>query len=300
MDFYNLLYRGYTGEYQLVSSLYRNGLDAVRPPADMGVDVVSLNLKAQLENPQAAPETFFFQVKTASTPINDASMSNGLRALTTVQFKLKESEVDLLGKSSDRALVCYVYSNDNDALTDATEAPFLYFWLDGTRIENIRRAGAFFQQPGEAKLTLSCQLRKPASEAGHWYAVIVDKHGRQVEEGYLGTVDGDNEHTLASDRPTTTASRATLISHVECVEASSPAKPSAHARAAMQQAPAPKTPLATFGVPTSKPPSVGLRPLRNERAQTTIPRSANACAIRPSPTYPRPTANQSPLVPLPS
>ena len=28
MDFYNLLYRGYTGEYQLVSSLYRNGLDA--------------------------------------------------------------------------------------------------------------------------------------------------------------------------------------------------------------------------------------------------------------------------------
>ena len=58
MDFYNLLYRGYTGEYQLVSSLYRNGLDAVRPPADMGVDVVSLNLKAQLENPQAAPETF--------------------------------------------------------------------------------------------------------------------------------------------------------------------------------------------------------------------------------------------------
>ena len=199
MDFYNLLYRGYTGEYQLVSSLYRNGLDAVRPPADMGVDVVSLNLKAQLENPQAAPETFFFQVKTASTPNNDASMSNGLRALTTVHFKLKESEVDLLGKSSDRALVCYVYSNDNDALTDATEAPFLYFWLDGTRIENIRRAGAFFQQPGEAKLTLSCQLRKPASEAGHWYAVIVDKHGRQVEEGYLGTVDGDNEHTLASD-----------------------------------------------------------------------------------------------------
>jgi len=117
----------------------------------------------------ATPETFFFQVKTASTPINDASMSNGLRALTTVQFKLKESEVDLLGKSSDRALVCYVYSNDNDALTDATEAPFLYFWLDGTRIENIRRAGAFFQQPGEAKPTPSCaksRNRKRKKSAG--------------------------------------------------------------------------------------------------------------------------------------
>ena len=47
-DFYNLLYNGYTGEYQLMSSLYRNGLDALRPPADMGIDVVSLNLKQQL------------------------------------------------------------------------------------------------------------------------------------------------------------------------------------------------------------------------------------------------------------
>lgn len=199
MDFYDLLYRGYTGEYQLVSSLYRNGLDAVRPPADMGVDVVSLNLKAQLENPDTAPETFFFQVKTAATPINNAEVGNGLRALTTVQFKLKESEIDLLSKSSDRALVCYVYSDDNGALTDATEAPFLYFWLDGTRIANIRRAGAFFQQPGDTKLTLACQLRKPQSDAGHWYAVVVDEHGQQVEEGYLGTVDSDNEFTRASD-----------------------------------------------------------------------------------------------------
>ena len=92
-------------------------------------------------------------MKTATTPINNAEVGNGLRALTTVQFKLKESEIDLLSKSSDRALVCYVYSDDNGALTDATEAPFLYFWLDGTRIANIRRAGAFFQQPDDTKLT---------------------------------------------------------------------------------------------------------------------------------------------------
>lgn len=54
-DFYNLLYNGYTGEYQLMSSLYRNGLDALRPPADMGIDVVSLNLKQQLEKPDTPP-----------------------------------------------------------------------------------------------------------------------------------------------------------------------------------------------------------------------------------------------------
>ena len=60
-DFFDLLYNGYTGEYQLMSSLYRNGLDALRPPADMGIDVVSLNLKQQLEHPGTAPETFFLR-----------------------------------------------------------------------------------------------------------------------------------------------------------------------------------------------------------------------------------------------
>mgnify|MGYP004538993513 CR=1 FL=1 len=60
-DFFDLLYNGYTGEYQLMSSLYRNGLDALRPPADMGIDVVSLNLKQQLEHPGMAPETFFLR-----------------------------------------------------------------------------------------------------------------------------------------------------------------------------------------------------------------------------------------------
>ena len=58
-DFYNLLYNGYTGEYQLMSSLYRNGLDALRPPADMGIDVVSLNLKQQLRSRARLPKRSF-------------------------------------------------------------------------------------------------------------------------------------------------------------------------------------------------------------------------------------------------
>lgn len=164
-----------------------------------------------------------------------------------------------------------------------------------------RRAGAFFQQPGEAKLTLSCQLRKPASEAGHWYAVIVDKHGRQVEEGYLGTIDGDNEHTLASDG----ANHYSIKGYLDFCT-SNAWKPAA--RRSLRRMPGrrcsrprprkrPWRPLACRRRSLLR---VGLRPLRSERAQTTIPRSANACAIRPSPTYPRPTANQSPLVPFPS
>ena len=57
--------------------------------------------------------------------------------------------------------------------------------------------------PGLARIfchpLLACQLRRPAHEGGHWYAVIVDERGQQVPEGYLGTVDSENEITQASD-----------------------------------------------------------------------------------------------------
>lgn len=187
-NFFDLLYNGYTGEYQLMSSLYRNGLDALRPPADMGIDVVSLNLKARLENPEVAPETFFFQVKTAVTDVHEDEDRPG--AITTVYFKLKASEIDLLARDRDRALFCYVYNSEAGALTDSFEAPFMCFWIDGNRLAALREAGAFFRVEGETKLTLACQLRKPTHEWGHWYAVVVGEKGQQVSEGYLGVVGG--------------------------------------------------------------------------------------------------------------
>ena len=48
----------------------------------------------------------------------------------------------------------------------------------------------FFRVEGETKLTLACQLRKPAHEWGHWYAVVVGEKGQQIPEGYLGVVGG--------------------------------------------------------------------------------------------------------------
>ena len=183
-DFYNLLYNGYTGEYQLMSSLYRNGLDALRPPADMGIDVVSLNLKQQLEKPGTPPETFFFQVKTAVTTVSENPNRPG--AFAVVEFKLKDSEVDLLARSRDRALFCYVYNSEAGALTDAFEAPFICFWLDGTLIKKLNDEGAFFRKKGESKLTLTCQLRKPTHEYGHWYALVVNEKGENSRERLPG------------------------------------------------------------------------------------------------------------------
>lgn len=94
-----------------------------------------------------------------------------------MEFKLKQSEVDLLACSRDRALFCYVYNYEADSLTDTFEAPFICFWLDGTLLEKVRSGGAFFRKEGEPKLTLACQLRKPKHEYGHWHAVVVDEKG---------------------------------------------------------------------------------------------------------------------------
>ena len=188
-DFFDLLYNGYTGEYQLMSSLYRNGLDALRPPADMGVDVVSLNLKQRLERPDVAPEMFYFQVKTTVTNVSESADRPG--AFSVVEFKLKASEVNLLSCSSDRALFCYVYNSEAGALTDAFETPFICFWLDGCLLAKLERQGAFYYKEGESKLTLTCQLRKPAHEFGHWYALAVGKDGSKLDDGYLGVVGGE-------------------------------------------------------------------------------------------------------------
>lgn len=187
-NFYNLLYNGYTGEFQLIGALYRNGLDALRPPADMGVDVVTVNLKAQLQDPSVQPETLMFQVKTAVVTVQEAG--EGVRGYTTVYFMLKESEVDMLCAARTRALVCYVYDNRNSMLTDAYEAPFISFWIDGEHLHQLRESGAF-TQADNGKLAITCQLREPADKTGHWYASVIDQTGRTVDNGYLGSLEAD-------------------------------------------------------------------------------------------------------------
>ncbi len=195
-SFYDYLYNGYTGEFQLMGALYRSGLDALRPPADMGVDVVSVNLKAQLEDPATPPETFMFQVKTAVTTIQEPQ--EGMRGYTSVSFMLRESELDMLCAAKTRALVCYVYDDRGDMLTDAYESPFIYFWLDGEHLRKLRAAGAFVPAKN-GKLKITCDLRTPSDEGGHWYASIIDQKGRTVEGGYLGSLDVDGNMKDSSD-----------------------------------------------------------------------------------------------------
>ena len=198
-SFYDYLYNGYTGEFQLMGALYRNGLDALRPPADMGVDVVSVNLKAQLEDPATPPETFMFQVKTAVTTVQEPQ--EGMRGYTSVSFMLGKGELDMLCAAKTRALVCYVYDDRGGMLTDAYESPFMCFWLDGEHLRKLRAAGAFVPAKN-GKLAITCDLRTPSDEGGHWYASIIDQKGRTVHDGggYLGSIDADGNKRDCFDR----------------------------------------------------------------------------------------------------
>ena len=86
-----------------------------------------------------------------------------MRGYTTVYFMLKESEVDMLCAARTRALVCYVYDNRNSMLTDAYEAPFISFWIDGEHLRQLRESGAF-TQADNGKLAITCQLREPPTK----------------------------------------------------------------------------------------------------------------------------------------
>lgn len=194
--FYDYLYNGYTGEFHLMGALYRNGLDALRPPADMGVDVVSVNLKAQLEDPTTPPESFMFQVKTAAVSVQERE--EGQRGFTTVFFMLKESEVDMLCAARTRALMCYVYDKRGEMLTDAFESPFICFWVDGEHLRQLREAGAFTPSDN-GKLAITFQLREPADANSHWYTSVVDQNGRTLDGGYLGSLDASGNRKDSPD-----------------------------------------------------------------------------------------------------
>ena len=137
-----------------------------------------------------------FQVKTAVVTVQKAG--EGMRGYTTVYFMLKESEVDMLCAARTRALVCYVYDNRNSMLTDAYEAPFISFWIDGEHLRKLRESGAF-TQADNGKLAITCQLREPADETGHWYASVIDQMGRTVDNGYLGSLEADGNRKDSFD-----------------------------------------------------------------------------------------------------
>lgn len=236
-SFYDYLYNGYTGEFHLMGALYRNGLDALRPPADMGVDVVSVNLKAQLQCPATAPETFMFQVKTAVVSVQEPV--EGQRGYTSVYFMLHQSEVDMLCAARTRALVCYVFDRRGEMLTDAYESPFISFWIDGEHLRQLREAGAF-TQTDNGKLAITCQLREPADSNGHWYASVIDQNGHQIEGGYLGMLSSDGNRKDSPDGADHYSIRG-FLDHMRNPSGQAPASAAAPAPApAAAPAPAPQ------------------------------------------------------------
>ena len=71
-NFTTFFITGYTGEFQLIGALYRNGLDALRPPADMGVDVVTGELEGPASRPICAARNAHVSGETAVVTVQEA------------------------------------------------------------------------------------------------------------------------------------------------------------------------------------------------------------------------------------
>lgn len=195
--FYDLLYSGYVGEYQLMSALYRYKLDALRPPADMGIDIIATNLKAQLEE-GAEPETFLFQVKTTMQRTLEPQ-EEGSRKKSIVRFALTEGDIKALRKGGkNRALVCYVYDDQEETLLDSTEAPFFCVWLDGTKVNELYEKEILtpIKEKNGVKHAVRFRIYEPDEkkpENTNWYAYVIDR--KDNDRDYLGTVTGGSELT---------------------------------------------------------------------------------------------------------
>ena len=158
----NLLYNGYTGEFQLIGALYRNGLDALRPPADMGVDVVTVNLKAQLQDPSVQPENAHVpgENRRGYRPGSGGGRARLYDGVLHAEVKVGESTC--CAQREPARSCATLYDNRNSMLTDAYEAPFISFWIDGEHFAPVARIGRIHPGRQRQVLAITCQLREPA------------------------------------------------------------------------------------------------------------------------------------------
>ena len=159
-----------------MSSLYRNGLDAA--PACRHGD------RCGVPQPQAAAQASdmapgpSFRVENGG----DGAAPGGL---PTVQydrdggFKLKQSEVDLLACSRDRArcsLRLQLRADFNHGRVQRRSS------ASGSTVLSSRRFAAAARSfaRGQPKLTLACRRLPTKHEYGHWHAVVVDERDRSM------------------------------------------------------------------------------------------------------------------------
>lgn len=129
------LYKGMAGEYFLISLLYRNGVEAFKPPVDLGIDVIGTDEITNRQNSVSKTgKNYYFQVKTFFLNLQeiDTLQENGSgRKRLDYKFIISKREYDIVQALDNSAFIFLAYTNaENSAFLNSEEAPIFLFWAN--------------------------------------------------------------------------------------------------------------------------------------------------------------------------
>ncbi len=154
-DFFKNLYKGYAAEHFVSSLLYERGLEVFRLPADFGFDLIITNQFHNFLGELSDTSRFPFALQVKSRWLSSGNFREGAngRKVVSIQYGLKESEVELVIKTPNSAFVLvYYWPVDSEGKYEAR-----MFLLYAEDIAELQKRGFFVKDltnPGKVKFTI--------------------------------------------------------------------------------------------------------------------------------------------------
>jgi hypothetical protein len=141
VGFFSRLYSGFQAEYLVAGKLFGAGLEAFKLPADFGFDLLVTNQKETSIGPAHAVQrahSFPYAVQVKSRRVVEDMYTPGpnSRIEVVVNFRLSNSELDLMSSEDRSYLVCIAFL---PAKPEVLGEPALYFWLKGSQLTALHQ-----------------------------------------------------------------------------------------------------------------------------------------------------------------
>lgn len=195
-----LLYLGAAGEHHVMSECFRHQREAFKLPIDRGFDLVITDAYrhlSQVENATSAdrPQTpdgapLYLQVKSRhAKPEPIPSEESDQRPRWQGCFPIKESDLRLICETANAFLVCVLFIDISDRLSQARTA--YAWWMSSTKVKQLRDTGHFIKAEGTDGLALWVRYTEPAPNSNYaqnTYVSLFKQHrGKNAMPGQLSS-----------------------------------------------------------------------------------------------------------------
>jgi|GEM_PF-4339236 len=167
-----LLYLGAAGEHHVMSECFRHQREAFKLPVDRGFDLVVTDAYRHLSQveigasrtgspaPDGAP--LYLQVKSRQAELLP-SEDEEERPHWVGHFPIKESDLHLICDTPNAFLVCVLFIDVSDQLSQARTA--YAWWMSSAKVRQLRDTGHFIKVNGSAAVELWACYTEPAQNA---------------------------------------------------------------------------------------------------------------------------------------